>query len=390
MTESPKRTSDGRKLGWWSPSATNPLVVLVRHATHDDHRLTVKGVNEVQDTARSLAWYLRDTGSLDNSIEVIYTLENSAGTETLATAQEIRRVLTSEGATMVGTARRLAVTGPRVQRGGIVVELMTEEVPEGPSLWLNAYSRPHEVRKIVRHAMRCLASLAVSGDPPGRVVLLIGNEPFIGWAAGDLGAAIHLGHGEMAGFERRVRRPKRWAWRLAWTLCSTDEEATRALRDKIRSKMDVAKVYGALGTGLLVFLLQQGAQPNSALTGTWELSALLLFGSGTTLYVATLFSYDRLLMPKQFWSAGRPGRRPRWLVRRPPSADRWVLYQNMMHTWRWLFGMACVLIGGGLLALGIGVFQEQAADWWLVAAGAAIAVTLGWSWWHRPRLGAED
>lgn len=222
-------------------------------------------------------------------------------------------------------------------------------------------------------------------------VVLVANDPFVGWLSRAFGSSVHLGKGEMAGFEwcrRRWYRERSWV--LAWTLCHTDKDATDDLRAKIRSKMDVAKVFGALGVALLTFLLQQAITGGDEVwKSNWALASLLLIGAGTGLYFATLFAYDRLLMPTRFWSPRPAGQTPPWVVRRPPSGDQLVLYQNMMHIWSTLFVPACLLIGAGLLALGIRAFDGRTA-WWLGAVAGVVGVTALWWWYQRPRLGAED
>ncbi len=217
-------------------------------------------------------------------------------------------------------------------------------------------------------------------------MVLVGNDPFLGWVTGERTSPIALRHAEMAAF---VRHPWiRWRWRLDFALERTDRDATEALRTKIRSKMDVAKVFGAVGTGTLAFLLQDSAKSPEAERSAWVIVAMLAVGAGTVLYLATLFAYDRLLMPTAFWVSRHPPRRS-WVARRPPSSDRLILYQNMMHTWRWLFIPACLAIAVGLASLGLAAFSGSSGWWVLGAAAVAVAVGLWWGL-QRPRVGASD
>ena len=150
------------------------------------------------------------------------------------------------------------------------------------------------------------------------------------------------------------------------------------------------RCFSALGIALLTFLLQKRAEGAAAPTDGWAAASLLLIGAGTLLYLATLLAYDRLLMPARYW-AGKLPPQDSWAVRRPPSSAAWVLYQNMMHAWRWLFLPACGLVFAGLVALGIApAARDRSAQWALFVALGTIVISLLWCWLQRPRLGAED
>ncbi len=91
-----------------------------------------------------------------------------------------------------------------------------------------------------------------------------------------------------------------------------------------------------------------------------QVSAGMFFVS-IGLYLATMFAYDRLLMPKRFWGEKpppkEPQQRPTWLVWRPPSSAVWVLYQNMMRIWRYLFTAATYAVLLGIFFLAVAVFK---------------------------------
>jgi hypothetical protein len=108
------------------------------------------------------------------------------------------------------------------------------------------------------------------------------------------------------------------------------------------------------------------------------------------LFLATLYAYDRLLMPSRFWSETPPTKRTRlnWLVCRPPSSRTYVLYQNMVRIWQRLFIPATFFVMAGMGLLG---YVALDLSWWqgLLAAAAALLV-VGWYFISRPRLGTED
>lgn len=198
--------------------------------------------------------------------------------------------------------------------------------------------------------------------------------------------------------------------RIRWTISSEDESAIAEIRDKIKSKMETAKLLGGLisvliGALLGVFLDQAkmadlGAIKWAGITATTALgvSAVLLF-LALILFVASYYSYDSLLMPSRFWVERRPptGKRPRewlpkhrqqWLVRRPPSSAAWVLYANMMRVWTWLFTPATVCAG---LALAVPAVVLMKPQWWVfLLILISVALTFGWWGWFRPVLGSED
>jgi hypothetical protein len=113
------------------------------------------------------------------------------------------------------------------------------------------------------------------------------------------------------------------------------------------------------------------------------------------LYLATMYAYDRLLMPDRFWGERRPRRTvllrrgEGWLVRRPPSSVAWVLYVNMMRVWRGLFttATACVVIALGVLgATALHIGRPQLL--WIASPAALVVALL--VYWFQPLLGSED
>src|SRR5207248_5751003 len=67
------------------------------------------------------------------------------------------------------------------------------------------------------------------------------------------------------------------------------------------------------------------------------LVSALLFLTSVVLYLLMLYAYDRLLMPSRYWSERIGALDESWPVKRPPSSENRLLYQNMTNIWRWMF-----------------------------------------------------
>ena len=377
------------------------LIAVMRHAEHEKGVLTPRGEKEAADIGDALGSYLFRAGGFKR-VELFFTSEprppddspsSPAGGETYATANVV-------AARLRAATTEIAVDEP--QHLPLADGDAGRVVPAGPhSPKIDAEGSVADAVKSLRRPAEC---------DGGRVVVLVCNDPYASWVCAKLAGPVPLRRGEMAVFEQRdatrsnglladlIRQLQDAArggprWVLAWPLFHRDGMALAQLRGKIQSKMDVAKVFGAVGVGLLAFLAQESAKGGAVAEAPLTPLALLLVGVGTLLYFATLFSYDRLLMPKTFWTSKRPGPTPRWVSSRPPAADRWIVYQNMVHIWRYLFTPACVFIGLGLVVLAANAFEGR-SDRWVAGWGAGTVVTLivtGLWWvWNRPRLGTED
>jgi phosphohistidine phosphatase SixA len=242
---------------------------------------------------------------------------------------------------------------------------------------------------------------------PSAALLVIGHEPQISWIADYLTQrygwlpprVIHqqipIDRGEVVCLSKSGVNK---TWRLAWSIHPNDKPALAEIREKIKSKMDTAKVMGAFITALIAFTLGQFAGKTDVSGSTWALrlaTILLLFGAGALFFVS-LFFYDTLLMPVRFWAQRSPSALspspPDWLVARPPSSSAWVLYQNMMRIWMRTFISATVLVALALLAFCLAILKPSKwFDWWPLAAALVGALLLfAWSYASRPRLGAQD
>jgi hypothetical protein len=236
----------------------------------------------------------------------------------------------------------------------------------------------------------------------GDATLVVGHQPQLSWIADGLLAAGRLRQGPPVPIDRAglvCVALEGGRARLAWAISFDDREVAQQVREKIRLKMDTAKLLtGALTLGLTVIfgVLFDKDQFEGLGARSWavQVSAVLLMAAAA-LYFATMYAYDGLLMPDRFWGERRPASRRRWfnrgrgwLVDRPPSSAAWVLYQNMMRVWRNLFGSASLLVGAGIALLGYGALRlEPGQALMLVVPAVVIAL---WVRWSRPVLGSED
>jgi hypothetical protein len=191
------------------------------------------------------------------------------------------------------------------------------------------------------------------------------------------GGVLPIGNSEIACIELG-KNP-----RLLWLLTEKSPELLTELKAKIASKYEVAKFFlGALvvGTGITLSDAVWNLSNRNAklVAGIGAFAALVSLG----LTAATLFSYDRLLMPQDFWQGAE---KPRWLVpwlssfrgigaivgwlrslgfirqfvrwlrrvrgadrpsawtvSRPPSQAHVILFYEMVHIWTHLFRPAIV------------------------------------------------
>jgi len=227
----------------------------------------------------------------------------------------------------------------------------------------------------------------------GSAILIVGHQPILGWLTYEIvGDAYPLAHSEVLCLDRHELPPAC----LCWTISPSNPEAVLELKEKIRSKMDVAKLLSSfLGAGLS-FLL--GTMVNSVavreLGGHMVAFAIGSFGllAALALFLWTMCSYDTLLMPHRMWSETPVGvkARPAWLVERPPSPVHWILYQNMIRVWQWQFLPATALMLAGLWLLASAVFGARvihsarfAAAYYVSLSALAMTVIIVKAWRHR-------
>jgi hypothetical protein len=151
------------------------------------------------------------------------------------------------------------------------------------------------------------------------------------------------------------------------------QDDERDLREKVRSKIDVAKVLGGAITLTLGWVLTSSEFDKTKAVTQLAIVALIV---SLALYLSTVDSYDSLLMPSRFWSFD-------------PRADApSLIHREMVRVWMGLFLPATGTLLLGLLLLVVSVVSPG----WLIgvamAAGAATVVSLNLRF--RPRLLASD
>jgi hypothetical protein len=220
--------------------------------------------------------------------------------------------------------------------------------------------------------------------------------------------SLPLGGSEAACFELREGR----AATLLWMLTEKSADLLKDLKDKIKSKYDVAKFFlGAfvVNTGFLFSGSIWGVQDAVALR--LIVVAVFLALVALALTAATLMSYDALQMPTEFWtefsSKGRTAsstRRPnRWSVLRPPSQAHVVLFYEMIHVWNSFFIPALVCAFASIAVIIVAMVYSKFSTMagrepglvdlaaMVIVAGAAVVLPLT-IYYRRsqPRLGFED
>jgi hypothetical protein len=160
------------------------------------------------------------------------------------------------------------------------------------------------------------------------------------------------------------------------------EDLVDELHQKIKSKMDVAKLLGTFLTGLLGGVLaivgdpaklKSLAQVDDATcihsiicvgfgSGSYKLALLAAVISllvAIILYFATVYAYDRLLMPGAFWVS---------------EFNSGILYSKMIEAWNRLFNRATIFLGIGLALMVVALLRLGVVETILLAAIAALSL----------------
>jgi hypothetical protein len=140
---------------------------------------------------------------------------------------------------------------------------------------------------------------------------------------------------------------------------------TAELREKLKSKMDVAKFFAGFITLFIAFLLNGGK-----LTSPFSKIGIAFLISSLVFCVAAVSTYDHLLTPRKYWVA---------LSEKEREEDRFQdrLLAEMVRSWWWLFVPAVGCFGIGfflVLVQELGIKQPPInVD---VAGGLILAVLL--------------
>ena len=362
------------------------LLLFCRHASRDDHEALRSALTD-------------PSAEPDEFLAVAETLR-----ETLAQEQvQLTTIHHARSPLAANYAKRLKeklVGGHEPPGFAIKVDCRLE--PAQFMKWRETHAADRLVKKLVdlvkdpRTADRGSdsAALVVGHMPQLRwlAARLMGNRPL--WARLTDGylTPLALKNGEIAAIALTGERNGRPRGHLEWTVAPDDTQAIEDLRNKIKSKMEIAKLLGGFMTLVLGgVVLAPGRLDELSRDGDrWAVYvAAISFLIAIGLYLRTMYAYDSLLMPKRFWGDVTPGSRPpRWLVRRPPSGAAWVLYQNMLHVWTFLFTPATLAVGVGLVVLAYAALDPG----WLEGLISLLVLLLltAYALWRRPVLGSQD
>ena len=130
---------------------------------------------------------------------------------------------------------------------------------------------------------------------------------------------------------------------------------TDQLREKIKSKMEVAKFFSGFITLLIGFLLKDFGQQNA-----WSKAGLVFLVASLGYCIAAMFAYDRLLMPREYWENKNEKTDEEFF----PD----TLKNNMVRSWSWLFvpAVACFNIGLVLVLVSVLNLLDGRMDGWTV------------------------
>ena len=143
------------------------------------------------------------------------------------------------------------------------------------------------------------------------------------------------------------------------------------LRDKVRSKIDVAKILGGVIPITLGWVITSSGIDNGGVTAELAVVALLV---SLILFLATIDAYDTLLMPPNFW----------WPLEGPFCAAD-VIHDEMVRIWKFLFVPASAAFMIGLVLLVSALIDPDVAMWASLAAGA-LGVAGLWGAFRPPIL----
>lgn len=346
---------------------------LMRHAKHDGTTLTREGREHTEQVANRFAEVINELRktkhSYDNIAINLCELWYAGSTEVKATKYALLKIMDES------------------------VKGKEEELLHPDEF--NAYINSGSCKEL---AAKIKSTLRDMNDKDA--LFIIGHQPMLGWIAREFTRqSLPISHSELLCLT--FDKPDAYYWNegyLRWVLSPSDEEAIREIKEKIKYKMEIAKLLSVFITTALGFLLGTLIDENKMkylCKYEWALyGSVISFMFAIVLYLMTMYSYDRLLMPSRFWADSKPPVnsyfRPKWLVWRPPSSAVWVLYQNMMRIWRYLFTGANVSVGIGLLFLAYAVLKPANP---LFSVIGIVVFPLLIFWFYKifgPKLGTQD
>ena len=239
-------------------------------------------------------------------------------------------------------------------------------------------------------------SVSVTG---ARTILCVGHEPRLGQLIQQLTQIpmAELGRAQAVCVEAddfgELRRAE---GRLRFRIPQDDRE--RSLDSKLQSKMQVSTLLAGFTFAALVNVLTEpsfwptpdprGSAPDAAVISQDLLPvvAVVVLTLALALFVAAVYMYDRLALPRQFWTGERRRpNRPRSSFGRDDAAHG-AVYAHMVWIWKYVFGVAVLFATLGFLF----VVAYRMTAFAVVAVLVGMAAAGAYYWWGRPKMVAVD
>jgi hypothetical protein len=184
---------------------------------------------------------------------------------------------------------------------------------------------PNRLDQTASGAARRIGQELMQLREDSNALLVVGHQPQMGWLSSYLSGdrrpgwrsgAVPLAASEVVCLRLRDKDGQ-WRGRLRWTLAPDDSKALDAVSDKVKGKMESAKLLSAVITLALTALLGvlldssrwSGLGSPKASIGNFSYGgqaaiqvAFVLLLTALALYLLTMYSYDSLLMPTRFWA----------------------------------------------------------------------------------------
>lgn len=232
-----------------------------------------------------------------------------------------------------------------------------------------------------------------------RTILCVGHEPRLGQLIQQLtqipmaelsrAQAVYV---EADDFDQ-LRRAEGW---LRFRIPHDDRE--RSLESKLQSKMQVSTLLAGFTFAALVNVLTEPSfwptpLPRASASAGEVISrellpvmAVIVLTLALALFVAAVYMYDRLALPRQFWTGERRRSNRRRFSFERDDAAHGAVYAHMVWIWKYVFGVAVLFASLGFLfvvAYRMTVYTVVAVLVGIVAAGA-------YYWWGRPKMVSVD
>ena len=354
------------------------FVILVRHAS----RVVRWDKPDAKHTIHNERPYPRGISDFETKGEPLtYALAGRLcdALEDLAAEVKVKKIMCGKHLAAKQTAK---IYREVIKKRGLFCGNEPETNLDQGESWLNPNVRSQETTDNVDNVVNemCNAHAGDANPNTKPVCILVGHQPYLTEIARHLlegnlpGDSLPLDGSEAACLRIDGER------RLCWLITEKPKDLLTDLKDKIKSKYDVAKFFlGAfvVNTGLILNagvwgpdgLLHKSPLIDKILAGIAIFATLVSLG----LTAATLFSYDRLMMPERFWSGsskpddkhwwerlltsllGKTTSPAKWSVSRPPSQAQVVLFYEMVHVWKTFFipAVLSAFVAVGLLIVAL-------------------------------------